>query len=254
MKDFTFFIKSYLKERPFFYSFIRPQEALLFYERIGKMKGPILDFGCGDGFFASTIFKKKFIDVGLDVATSRMKESLQTNMYKQLKEYEGVTIPFEPNTFGTIISNCVFEHVPHIKKSVQEMRRVLKKNGLLMTTVMCSSWSGNLLGGKFFGKRYIDWFNGVQHHDSLFSKDEWTKLFITCGYEIVEHVDYLFEKASQKTEVHHFLSLFSLFTYKLFKKWTLFPVAHPKKIQEIEQLMKEDIKNPSACFFVLKKI
>ncbi len=229
MKKRATIIERYLKERPSFYAYLRPQEAYLFYRRIKKMRGPILDFGCGDGFFASTIFKKNHIDVGLDLSSSRINESRTTCMYKKTKIYDGVVIPFRKNAFGTIISNCVFEHVPHIEKSVQEMYRVTKKNGLLMTTVMCSSWSNNLLGGTLFGKMYIDWFNSFQHHDSLLSKKEWISLFIKSGYSVEESRDYLYEKAARKTELYHYLSIFSLCTYKLFKKWNIFPFVSQKR-------------------------
>ncbi|MCX6731083.1 MAG: class I SAM-dependent methyltransferase [Candidatus Roizmanbacteria bacterium] len=254
MKKITSIIKAYLAERPDFYAYLRPQEAYFFYERKKQMKSPILDFGSGDGFFASTIFKKRFIDVGLDLSSSRIAESLKTNMYKEIKIYDGVTIPFASQTFRTIISNCVFEHIPKIGKSVKEMHRVLKKNGLLMTTVMCSSWSTNLHGGVLFGKKYIDWFNNIQHHDSLLSKEEWVKLFKKSGFEIVESIDYLYEVAAKKTELYHFLSLSSLVTYGVLKKWKLFPFVSEKKIREIKKIISEDNKNPSACFFVLKKI
>jgi len=254
MKTFSTYIKKYLENRPFFYSYIRPQEASLFYERISKMKGPILDFGCGDGFFANAIFKKKYINVGLDISSSRMEEARKLNIYKSIKTYDGNTIPFKNNHFNTIISNCVFEHIPQINESVKEMHRVLKTGGLLMTTVMCSSWNANLLGGKILGKKYVDWFNKIQHHDSLLSKKEWAHLFKISGYEIVESIDYLFEKAAQKTEIYHYLSFPSLLSYKLFKKWQLFPIISQKKIYEIEELIKKDTKKPSACFFVLKKL
>ena len=254
MKKLSSIITQYLKERPSFYAFLRSQEAYFFYQRIKEMKKPILDFGCGDGFFASTIFKKKFIDVGLDLPSSRINESPKTQIYEKTKIYNGAAIPFKNDTFETIISNCVFEHIPHIEKSVKEMHRITKKNGLLMTTVMCSSWSDNLLGGKLFGKIYINWFNKIQHHVSLFSKQEWVNLFTTSGYEIVESVDYLYEKASRKTEVYHYLSFFSLVTYLLFKKWNIFSFVSQKKVQEIEKLLQKDNKNPSACFFVLRKI
>ena len=173
MKKLDSIIKQYLEKRPKFYAYLRPQEAILFYERIRNMKGPILDFGCGDGFFASTIFKQRHIDVGLDISSSRIDEIPSVNVYKTIKVYDGTTIPFEMEKFGTIISNCVFEHIPHIKKCIQEMHRVTKKDGLLMTTVMCSSWSDNLVGGKILGKTYNRWFNGIQKHDSLFSKKEY---------------------------------------------------------------------------------
>jgi len=122
-----------------------------------------------------------------------------------------------------------------------------------MTTVMCSSWSANLLGGKLFGNLYIDWFNRMQHHDSLLSKKEWTNLFKKAGYEIIESVDYLFEKAAQKTEVYHYLSIFSLLTYLLLKRWNIFSFVSQKKVNGIEKLFQKDNNNPSACFFVLRK-
>ena len=40
MKNISSFIKSYLEKRPTFYAYLRPQEALLFYERIKIMKKP----------------------------------------------------------------------------------------------------------------------------------------------------------------------------------------------------------------------
>jgi SAM-dependent methyltransferase len=253
MRTHRYFIQKYLESRPDFFSFIRSQEAFLFSTNLPMMKKPILDFGSGDGFFASTIFNKRGIDVGLDVLSSRINESPQTNIYKKLTIYDGITIPYKGGTFGTIISNCVFEHVPQIEKSVQEIYRITKKGGYLMTTVMCSSWSNNLLGGKIFGNIYVDWFNRMQHHDSLLSKKEWAALFKKAGYDVVESVDYLFEKAAQKTEVYHFLSIFSLITYLLFKKWKLFSHVTERKISEVENIIKNDKKNPSACFFVLRK-
>jgi 2-polyprenyl-3-methyl-5-hydroxy-6-metoxy-1,4-benzoquinol methylase len=254
MKNFSIFIKKYLENRPRFFSFIRPQEAQLFYSHIDMMDGPVLDFGCGDGFFADIIFKKKFIDVGLDLPNSRINEAKKVNIYKSLVTYDGDIMPFKKNHFGTIISNCVFEHVPNIKQSVEEMQRVLKKNGYLFTSVMCSSWSNNLWGRKLFGQKYVDWFNGIQHHDSLLSKKEWIHLFKDAGFEVVEAIDYLYENTSQKTEIYHFLSIFSLLTYKLFKRWTLFPHASQQTINSTEKIIVEDTKNPSACFFVLKKV
>lgn len=254
MKNYSYFIKKYLENRPPFFSFIRPQEAVLFYKHIKMMKGPILDFGCGDGFFAGIIFRKKFIDVGLDLPSSRIKEAQKLNLYKSLVTYTGNTIPFKKNHFGTIISNCVFEHVPAIEKSVNEMHRVLKKNGLLMTTVMCSSWSNNLLGGKILGKRYINWFNRIQHHDSLFSKNEWTSLFKKCGFEIVESIDYLYERAAQKTEIFHFLSLPSLISYMFFRKWNLFSIHSNTTTNVVKNIIENDTQKPSACFFVLRNI
>jgi ubiquinone/menaquinone biosynthesis C-methylase UbiE len=252
-KSLRYFIEQNIKYRPSFFAYIRSQEASLFYKTIPKMQHPILDVGCGDGFFARTVFGTQCIDVGLDVPTSRMRQAPQTRAYKKLISYEGVQMPFQSNTFKTIISNCVFEHIPHIEKSVAEMERVLKPGGLLVTSVMCNSWNDNLAGGTILGKKYVDWFNKVQEHNSLLSKSQWTTVFKKAGFEIIEATDYLFQKSAQATERHHFTSLLSLCTYKLFGVWNLFPHASKKKIDAIETLIKSDTYSPSACFFVLKK-
>ena len=68
-------ITGYLEARPFFFTLIRPQEALLFQQFNQLLKAPILDFGCGDGFFAQVVFQPLKIDLGLDVPSSRILEA-----------------------------------------------------------------------------------------------------------------------------------------------------------------------------------
>jgi len=252
-KTLRYFIEQNIKFRPFFFAFIRPQEAALFHQMISRMHHPILDVGCGDGFFAHTVFGSRFVDTGLDIPSSRMQQAAQTNAYKKIVSYDGVTMPFRAHTFKTIVSNCVFEHIPHIAKSIAEMHRILAPKGLLITSVMCDTWSRNLAGGKRLGNPYISWFNKVQEHNSLLSKKEWNALFRKSGFEIVESIDYLYQQAAQATEIHHFTSILSLLSYKLFGVWNLFPHASPKKIDEVEALIQNDIRSPSACFYVLRK-
>ena len=67
------FTRNYLNNLPSFFAYIRPQEALLFWQHQQEMNGPILDFGCGDGFFADMVFDAIEIDEGLDLVESRIK-------------------------------------------------------------------------------------------------------------------------------------------------------------------------------------
>lgn len=252
-KTLDYFIGRNLQYRPRFFAYIRSQEAYLFTKYANHLKHRILDFGCGDGFFAETVFGKGTIDIGLDVATSRMKQATARALYKKTVEYDGVQIPFASSTIGSIISNCVFEHIPHIEKSVTEMFRVLRPGGHLLTSVMCASWNKNLSGKRIGGNAYVSWFNSVQEHHSLLSKQKWAALFKKVGFSIRASDDYLFERASIETERHHFLSLPSLVRYRLTGKWTSGKPASPYEIRTIQSLIESDKKNPSACFFVLKK-
>lgn len=253
-KTLDYFIRENLKSRPYFFSFIRPQEAVLFEKYKRYCKKIILDFGCGDGFFAGTIFGKKIIDIGLDVPSSRMNIARKNNVYKNIISYGGTNIPLESSSVNSIISNCVFEHIPHIETSLAEMNRVLKSGGCLITSVMCSTWSENLAGRKFLGLPYVNWFNKMQEHNSLFSKKQWSELFGKCGFEIIKSEDYLYEQASKMTEIHHFLSFSSLLLHTITGKWTFGFAPRKIEVKKIRTLIETDKKNPSACFFVLKKI
>jgi len=53
----------YLLERPLFLAVLLAKEAELYQSRF-PLKHPVLDVGCGDGFFAWIAFRKTKIDVG----------------------------------------------------------------------------------------------------------------------------------------------------------------------------------------------
>ena len=124
-KTLTDFILQYQQHRPYFFSFIRPQEAHLFCTHQQYLKKPVLDFGCGDGFFAELVFGKKQIDIGIDVKDSRAAEAQRANVYKKVVFYDGITIPARDKSVGTVISNCVLEHLPDLDTNLREICRVL---------------------------------------------------------------------------------------------------------------------------------
>ena len=250
------FINAYLKERPAFMSFIRPQEALLFNKYKEYITAPVLDFGCGDGFFAQVAFGKNKLDIGLEVKNNlRIEEAKKRNVYKKILTYDGITIPLKNNSMQTVISNCVFEHIPNISNSVSEIYRILKKDGYCVTSVMTSDWSDMMFGTKFFGKNYAKWMNRRQEHESLLSKKQWETLFKKAGFNVMEEVGYINENTAKWLDLFHYLSLPSLITYKLFKKWVLFPWVNDRIVRWVETRHASSLQKNKfgACFYVLKK-
>jgi len=85
MKKVDYFINKYLENRPMFMAIIRSQEAMLFQKYNKLIKSKVLDFGCGEGFFAELIFGKDKIDVGLDLFNNkRVKEAKKIFIKKSL--------------------------------------------------------------------------------------------------------------------------------------------------------------------------
>jgi len=254
------FIQAYLENRPPFYAFIRPQEAFLFQKHHRFLRPPILDFGCGDGFFAQLLFPPGGIQVGLDVAQSRNQEAAATQVYQKLLTYSGTRIPLPKHSFNTVISNCVFEHLSHLNTNLVEIHRLLKPGGYLATTVMTPLWETFLLGSRFFGPPYTRFFRRQQQHLHLLNQSAWDQHFHQAGFEVVETSGYLHSRPAHLDEIFHYLALPALLSYRLTGRWVLWPHwyrwFHFDRL--ILNLIRDDLASttstPTALFYLLRKV
>lgn len=250
------FIQAYLENKPAFYIFIRPAELLLF-DKHKPFKAPVLDFGCGDGFFTQQMLKRnEKIAVGVDIDSKEIFLAGKRNIYKKLFTLENWKLPFPDNRFSTVISNCVFEHVENIDKTLSEIFRVTKRGGVMYCTVMTDVWNEHLLGRKLLGKKYLKWMKKVQRHPNLYSVKKWDKVFSNSGFSVVEKTGYSGKPSSRKNELFHFLSFDSLLTKKMFGKWVVAPWRF--NLLNLQRLALESINfvqsnKSSAVFYVLQK-
>lgn len=88
----------------------------------------ILDVGCGYGEHKKAIKGKAKI-YGLDIDKYALTEQ------KRIVCANAKKIPFKRNNFETVICVDVIEHIDKDNEVIQEIRRVLKKNGKLIITV-----------------------------------------------------------------------------------------------------------------------
>lgn len=94
------------------------------------LKGELLDFGCG-----SKPYESLFVNVskytGVDIENEAHNHSNENvDIY-----YDGITLPFEDESFDSLLSSEVFEHVPNVENTMKELIRVLKKGGQILITV-----------------------------------------------------------------------------------------------------------------------
>ncbi|MEI7579041.1 MAG: class I SAM-dependent methyltransferase [bacterium] len=257
------YIQAYLKTKPAFFALIRPQELAHFAECFADKNlkdKKILDIGCGDGFFTSILvedFLQKPQLTGVDISASVLEQAKKWQFYQDLQEFNGVKLPFPDNNFDYIFSNCVLEHVARLPENLVETARVLKPGGFYYTSVMTDQWSEFLLGRKLFGKRYSDWLNKKQVHRNLLSQAAWQKQFTDAGFKVVGQYGYFDKQLARESEILHYLSVPTLISYKLFKKYILFPgffdIVRIDKV--IQKLLNRKFKseNSAAIFFILQK-
>ncbi len=262
MRKIELFLKRYIKERPLFLSLIRAREAVLFQSCL-PLEAPILDVGCGDGYFAKVALsnnsqvEKSIIDVGLDVKGSRIEEAKKINVYKKLVTYEGKNMPFKSNYFSTVVSNCVLEHINDLDLVLKEINRVLKPGGLFQTTVMAAPWERNLFMTKIVGNWYKDFMRKKQVHINLLTRKLWDKRFRKAGFQIKRVEGYLSPKACRLIDFCHYTSIPNLISYKLFGKWVLFPKIASTVYPEgwLAKVLEEKVETDTsgAIFYVLEK-
>lgn len=122
-------------EYPYVYYHI--QKYLTKFSDKGGFK--ILDFGAGVNFFPFAISKLGSNVTCLDIdelcieSLLKIKEaSNEINITPILNKAS--RLPFEDNRFDIIYSVSVFEHLPDIESMIMEIKRVLKRNGILIIT------------------------------------------------------------------------------------------------------------------------
>ena len=242
------FLEKYLAHRPLFLSLIRAKEAWL-WQKYLPLKKPVLDLGCGDGFFAKVAFGQ--LDVGLDVKDSRIDEVVSST-YKKIVIYDGHKIPLKTHSVNTVVSNCVLEHIENLDEVLGEIYRVLKPGGRFLTTVMAKPWEENLAGSLLMGNSYKAWMRKKQVHFNLLDSGEWKGEFKKAGFKIREEIGYLSPAACRLIDICHYLSLPSLVLYTLTGKWTFWPNLAP--ISFLEKIMSKNVapKKSGAVFFVME--
>lgn len=253
-----FFLR-YLDNTPIAMAFWRSLECYRFSKE--KLKHPVLDVGCGDGFLAEVAFGEK-LETGIDLDPQEVKRAVKRGSYQKALCVSATDMPFPSRSFHTVISNCVLEHIPDIDGALAEISRVLKPGGRLMITVPSECFSHDSffrrtlqrigLGG--LGRWYVDRLNAVFKHYHVDDAETWRKRLRKAGLR-VQKCDYLVPMKTFHTYERWIAPAMPAKIWKaLFGRWVLGP-REPVKWFALWWL-KEDLNaegTPGAAYFILAK-
>jgi SAM-dependent methyltransferase len=221
-------LRAHLREMPFHRVIMRSIEARILSEV--PFPRPILDIGCGDGHFGSVLFPDG-AEAGLDPGIADLAEARGRGVYRLLVTADSGDMPFAPASFGSVVSNCVFEHIPRIERTVGEIARVLKPGGVFACTVIGDRFSEFLTGARAWrrlgleGARraYLDWFNRKSVHFHFDPPRVWAKRFESAGLSVERWRYYLSPRAARAFHRSHYVSLPHLAARRLTGRWVPFP-------------------------------
>lgn len=186
------YFRKFLRVAPLSLAIWRSIEAYQYSKQNITYKRPILDIGCGFGEFAGVFFDKS-VEVGIDIDEKDLIRARQIKKFKKLILADARNLPFAKDTFNTVLSNSVLEHIPNVSKVFTESYRVLKPGGYLVVTVAVSTFYNNLfftqvlekMGFRSLAKYYFQMINKIFKHINVFPKEKWVSMVKKARFEVV---------------------------------------------------------------------
>jgi len=90
----------------------------------------VLDNGCGTGILFDYLDKYNCRTIGIDISKGMIEKSRKSN--KPLICGDSQFLPFKEKSFDIIFGRSLLHHLLDPKNGIEEMRRVVKKNGKII--------------------------------------------------------------------------------------------------------------------------
>lgn len=159
-------------------------EVLKLLNEAPNLEGKVLDLGLGKGQIAEWMTEKgaSVTSIGLEI------DSYGADLDKLVKkgisiiESDVENMPFNNETYDIVIASHILEHIGNLSKSLEEIHRVLKKEGWLYVFIPpynAGVISGHVNTGWNIGQlMYVLLLNGFNVKDGQFIKGDYS----VCGY------------------------------------------------------------------------
>lgn len=191
--------RAYLRHAPLSLV-LREINRLVAVEAVASDRGPVLDVGCGDGFWW-TLRDAKGEVYGIDISAREIAQA-KTRINASLTDVSQET-PFPGTKFQEIIGNCSLEHVPDIDAALANLRKAAAPGARLIMFVPTPRWAYQgklqswLLGrAPRVAMAVSGALNGFFQHWHLYDHKVWTRLLEQNGW----HVRSTFGLGSSRSE------------------------------------------------------
>ena len=215
------------------------------------MRRPVLDLGCGDGVLGQVLFAEP-IDLGIDASAHELAIARASGGYRRLILADGAALPCADESFETVISNGVLEHVEDLTGALREIARVLRHGGRLVFSVPGTGEHEHLAGSVALrrpgltglARRYVDLFNRVFGHRNFFDWTGWRDRLDAAGLELIWHLHY---NPVQVLVVHELLlpaALPAVASKRWLKRWIALPGPRRWLAPHLARLLAPPYRTP----------
>ena len=155
-----------------------------------EILSPVLDVGCGDGFWWTMRSTSGREIYGIDIApreVAQAAERISAAVGDVSRE-----VPFEPVRFKEIVGNCSLEHVRDIDAALRNLREAAAPDARLVLFVPTPQWAYQGLTQSFLLKRFprlammvSGAINGFFQHWHLYELPVWQRLLAQNRWRVV---------------------------------------------------------------------
>ena len=181
-------VYAYLKHAPLPLA-LREINRLIAIEAVAGGAGPVLDVGCGDGFWWTLRGDDHREVYGIDISAREVAQA-KTRIQAALTDVSRER-PFPGTEFREIIGNCSLEHVPDIDAALSNLRKAAAPDARLLMFVPTPRWAyqGKLQSWLLHRAPRVAMsisgaMNGFFQHWHLYDAKVWTRLLAQNGWQV----------------------------------------------------------------------
>ncbi len=233
-----------------------------------RLKGKVLDLGCGDGKYFRLLWPNLNNVVGVDHDLSVAELSRKSGVYRSVHVGPAHKVPEQDSSFDHVFANCSLEHMDDLDLVIAEIFRCLKPGGSLLCSVVTNrfiDWSllpkavastGNVAIAETLQRDFLTY----HHLSNPLSVDEWITRFSYAGLSVIEHYPILPKNNGiawlMMDSVWHLKEAagpeFGSKIYSYLSKNTSFSKAYRKIFQGLLE-METDRRDGCGAVFFLRK-
>lgn len=146
----------------------------------------ILEVGCGGGQFIRAV-EHHLPDshcFGFDISKSAIEWAGQHDKSVDYVAGTSLGLPWEDNYFDAVLIFDVLEHVDSVDKTLKEIRRVLKTDGIFYAFVPCEGDRLSLWHHLRYWKNLDNLTFKYAGHINRYSKDKWLEIFNQFSFSV----------------------------------------------------------------------
>jgi len=156
----------------------------------GRLEGPVLDVGCGDGFWWTFLDRRNREVYGVDISVREVDQARAVLDHVEQSDVSRQS-PFDGVRFRGIIGNCSLEHVPDIDGALRNLRRSAAPGARLVLFVPTATWAiqghTQRLLMRFFPRvamAFAGALNGFFQHWHIYHHRVWASILEANGWSV----------------------------------------------------------------------